>query len=246
MPARGNVPFREAPLPSRQMAVAAAVTSALLLPGFTQYGTGPGGGRLLEGTFPGTFRTGYVYLPPHFDLAVRYPVVYLLHGMPGSPDEFLSGTQLPAFADAAVADGLVRPFIAVMPAAGTRHGYNGEWAGPWERALVDDTIPFVDRHLPTIAAPNGRVIAGLSAGGYGAMDIGLRHIDVFGAVESWGGGVGAPPPPPPRPVSPRRTVRAARERPDAARHFAQGEDRSPWHALLRLERPVAQPLVQGA
>lgn len=169
------------------MAFLAAVTSALLLPGFAPYGTAPGGGRILAGTFPGTFRPGYVYLPPGFDPAVRYPVVYLLHGMPGSPTEYLDGTQLPVFADAAIADGLVRPFIAVMPAAGTKHGYNGEWAGPWERALVDDVVPFVDSHLPTIATPRGRVIAGLSAGGYGAADIGLRHTDVFGAVESWSG-----------------------------------------------------------
>jgi len=169
------------------MALVAAVTSALLLPGFAPYGTGPGGGRILRGTFPGTFRAGYVYLPPQFDPALRYPVVYLLHGMPGSPTEYLDGTQLPAFADTAIADHLVRPFIAVLPAAGTTHGYNGEWAGPWERALVDDVVPFVDRYLPTIAAPRGRVITGLSAGGYGAVDIGLRHTDVFGAVESWSG-----------------------------------------------------------
>jgi S-formylglutathione hydrolase FrmB len=31
------------------------------------------------------------------------------------------------------------------------------------------------------------VIAGLSAGGYGAADIGLRHPGVFGAIESWSG-----------------------------------------------------------
>ena len=31
------------------------------------------------------------------------------------------------------------------------------------------------------------MIAGLSAGGFGAMDIGLRHPDVFGAIEAWSG-----------------------------------------------------------
>jgi len=169
------------------MAFVAAVTSALLLPGFAPYGSGPDGGRILTGTFPGTLRPGYVYLPPGYDPTQRYPVVYLLHGMPGSPTEYLDGTQLPEFADQAIADRVVRPFIAVIPAAGTKRGYNGEWAGPWERAVVDQTVPFVDRWLPTIAAPRGRVIAGLSAGGFGAADIGIRHTDVFGAVESWSG-----------------------------------------------------------
>lgn len=48
-------------------------------------------------------------------------------------------------------------------------------------------IPWVDAHLPTIAAARGRTLAGLSAGGYGAVDIGLRHPLLFGRLESWGG-----------------------------------------------------------
>ena len=31
------------------------------------------------------------------------------------------------------------------------------------------------------------MIAGLSAGGYGALDIGLRHPNLFGTIESWSG-----------------------------------------------------------
>jgi enterochelin esterase-like enzyme len=167
-------------------ALAAFVTAFALL-GFTPAATEPSGGRLLEGTFPGTVRPGYIYLPPAFDPATRYPVVYLLHGMPGSPSEYPHGTQLGTFADAVIGAGLVRPFIAVMPAAGTSPHYDGEWAGRWESSLVDHVVPWVDATLPTIAAPAGRVIAGLSAGGYGAVDIGLRHPTLFGAIESWSG-----------------------------------------------------------
>jgi enterochelin esterase-like enzyme len=165
----------------------AAIVTAFALPGFTPAATEPSGGRLLEGTFPGTARPGYIYLPPAFDPATRYPVVYLLHGMPGSPSEYPNGTQLGAFADAAIDAGIVRPFIAVMPAAGTSPHYDGEWAGPSESALVDHVLPWVDATLPTIATRAGRVIAGLSAGGYGAVDIGLRHPNLFGAIESWSG-----------------------------------------------------------
>jgi enterochelin esterase-like enzyme len=165
----------------------AAIVTAFALPGFTQAALEPGGGRLLQGTFPGTVRAGYVYLPPGFDEARRYPVVYLLHGMPGSPSEYPDGTQLGKFADAAIAAGLVRPFIGVIPAAGTTPHYDGEWAGRWENALVDDVLPWVDSTLPTIPARAGRVIAGLSAGGYGAVDIGLRHPNLFGRIESWSG-----------------------------------------------------------
>lgn len=113
--------------------------------------------------------------------------MYLLHGLPGSPSEYLAGTDLAGFADAGIASGRLRPFIAVLPAAGVDGRYDGEWAGPWEREVVDDVVPFVDAHLSTVEAPAGRVLAGLSAGGFGAVYIALRHPTLFGTVESWSG-----------------------------------------------------------
>ena len=165
----------------------AALVTAFALPGFTPAAPEPGGGRLLEGTFPGTVRAGYVYLPPAFNPANRYPVVYLLRGMPRSPSDVPGRHGARDFADATIAAGLVRPFIGVIPAAGTTPHYDGEWAGRWETALVDNVLPWVDATLPTIAAPAGRVLAGLSAGGYGAVDIALHHPNLFGAIESWSG-----------------------------------------------------------
>lgn len=168
------------------MAAIAALVTAALLPGFTPLAAGPDGGRVLTGVFPGGERPGYLYLPPHFDRATRYPVVYLLHGLRGSPEEYLAGTHLPGFADAAITAGRLRPFIAVMPAAGPDGAYNGEWAGPWEDALLR-TVAWTDANLPTVVSPSGRILAGLSAGGFGAVDIGLRHPSVFGGVGSWDG-----------------------------------------------------------
>jgi enterochelin esterase-like enzyme len=168
------------------MALLAALVTAAALPGFTPFATGPDGGAVLAGMFPGAARPGYVYLPPGYSRAHRYPVVYLLHGMPGSPSEYLDGTNLVEFADAAISSGRLRPFIAVMPAAGPDRAYDGEWAGPWEREVVDD-VPFVDAHLATIDTASGRALAGLSAGGFGAVYIALRHPRLFGAVESWSG-----------------------------------------------------------
>jgi enterochelin esterase-like enzyme len=176
----------------RGVPMLAALLTAAFLPGFALTATGPDGGQVYSGTFPGADRPGCVYLPPGFastpvPAARRYPVVYLLHGMPGSPSEYLDGTQLAEFADAGISSGSLRPFIAVAPAAGPDRNYNGEWAGRWERDLVQQIVPWVDTELPTMATRRGRVIAGLSAGGYGAADIGLQHADLFGAIESWSG-----------------------------------------------------------
>jgi len=169
------------------MQLFAAAVASLVLPGFAATPQQPTSGQLLAGVFPGTVRPGYVYLPPGFDPARRYPVVYLLHGLPGDPSEYVDGVQLTAFADAGIARGMLRPFIAVIPAAGDDASYDGEWAGPWETALVDEIVPWVDANLPTIHSPAGRVVAGLSAGGFGATDIALRNPGLFGVVESWSG-----------------------------------------------------------
>lgn len=168
------------------MAAIAAMVTAVLLPGFSAMAPGPAGGQVLSGVFPGGERPVYIYLPPRFDPAVRYPVVYLLHGIRGSPAEYLDGVDLAGFADRAISEGRLRPFIAVMPAAGPNRDYNGEWAGPWEQALLW-TVAWTDANLPTIASAKGRVLAGLSAGGFGAVDIGLRHPRLFGRIESWSG-----------------------------------------------------------
>jgi len=167
--------------------ILATLISAFVIPGFSPIADEPNGGQLLTGTFAGTARPGFIYLPPAFDSSRRYPVVYLLHGLPGSPSEYIDSLQLGQFADSEITSGAMRPFIAIVPAAGTTPHYGGEWAGPWETALIKEIVPWVDAQLPTVAGTAGRILAGLSAGGFGAVNIAVRHPGVFGAVESWSG-----------------------------------------------------------
>jgi enterochelin esterase-like enzyme len=164
------------------------------LPGpFVAVSHGPAGGTIWSGRIPNTVvpgdaRASAIYLPPGFDRARRYPVVYLLHGMRGSPSGFYRALHLANVADGLITSGRTPPFIAVMPAAGPRvNPGSGEWAGVWETYVVRDVVPWVDAQLRTIATPKGRALAGLSAGGFGAMDIGLRNPGIFGTLESWGG-----------------------------------------------------------
>lgn len=160
-------------------------------PGLTQFEIGPAGGMLLQAVIPNPAipwapRPTVVYLPPSFSVSARYPVLYLLHGFPGSPYQFADGLRLAQTADRMIAAGSLRPFIAVIPPAGldVRHG---DWAGPWEDYLVQQVLPWVDGHLPVLTTRSARLVAGLSSGAYGALDIALRHPLLFGTVESWSG-----------------------------------------------------------
>jgi poly(3-hydroxybutyrate) depolymerase len=175
-----------------QLAMAAAVLSLVAPAGWFNAAHGPAGGTIWEGRIPNTFvpadtRLSAIYLPPGYSPARRYPVVYLLHGMRGSPSSIFDAMRLPDAADRLIASG-APPFIAVMPVAGpTVHPNRGEWAGVWEDYLVRDVVPWVDQNLPTIATAHGRALEGLCAGGFGAIDIGLRHQGIFGTLGSFEG-----------------------------------------------------------
>ena len=179
--------------PAGVVAHASTGSAGSLLPGsFVQVGTGPVGGTLWAGAIPDAGvpalrRASVVYLPPHVTAGARYPVLYLLHGFRGSPWQYSSGLQLVTIADRAIALRTVRPFIAVARPAGLTSAYDGEWAGAWETYLVRDVVPWVDSHLPASRAGSQRAVAGLSAGAFGAIDIGLRHPGLFGTLESWSG-----------------------------------------------------------
>jgi enterochelin esterase-like enzyme len=177
------------------LALAAAGTaspSRSLLPGFDFTSYGSGNGTVLGGTIAGKYApaqagTSYVYLPPGYTTDHRYPVVYLLHGLPGDPRIYVRASHLAQVAAQLIAAG-APPFIGVAPYAGPpSHRANAEWAGRWESYLVKNVVPWADAHLPTIPSAAGRTIAGLSAGGFGAVDIGLRHPGMFGTLESWSG-----------------------------------------------------------
>lgn len=160
---------------------------------WTLMSQGTSGGAIWQGQIPNLIarwdrRLSAVYLPPNYDPARRYPVVYLLHGMRGRPSSFVDGLHIAAVADGLIESGRTPPFIAVMPVAGPIvNPDSGEWAGIWENYVVHDVVPWVDAHLPTIPTPAGRALEGLCAGGFGAIDIGLRHPGVFGTLGSWEG-----------------------------------------------------------
>jgi enterochelin esterase-like enzyme len=172
--------------------LAALAAAAALLPGFTSVSTGPDGGSMWAGMIPhphavDALRQSVVYLPPNVSTSTRYPVVYLLHGFRGSPYGYVDGLRFATIADREITSGRVPPFIAVIPAAGPTVRYDGEWAGRWETFLVRDVVPWVDRTLPARRDRADRAIGGDSAGGYGAVDIGLRHPGLFAVLESWSG-----------------------------------------------------------
>jgi enterochelin esterase-like enzyme len=143
----------------------------------------------------GRSATYQLYLPPGYAagvrLGARYPVLYLLHPPPGSPAGYLTIGALQQRMDTLIAHRAIRPYLVAIPDGHTkRDGNDTEWAnagaGRYEDFMLD-VVRTVDHHWSTIPARGDRAIAGLSEGGYGAANVTLRHLDVFGAFESWSG-----------------------------------------------------------
>lgn len=130
----------------------------------------------------------WVYVPPGYSQHpdTRYPVVYLLHGSPGTGSDWVAAGHVDTMLDGLIASGAVPPLVAVIPDVDL--GVEDEpvdYPPPGAQRgtfVVDDVVPWADDHLRTVADPQHRVIGGMSAGGFGALLLGIEHRDVFGGV----------------------------------------------------------------
>ena len=134
-----------------------------------------------------------VYLPPSYDEspAHSYPSLYLLHGIydsdrtwteawPGSPAGYAT---LQGLMDRGIHDGTVAEMIVVIPdSEKTCHYTNSPLKGRWEDFLRGDLVSFVDREYRTLRDSAARGIAGHSMGGHGAIKLGMKYPETFGAV----------------------------------------------------------------
>jgi enterochelin esterase-like enzyme len=123
-----------------------------------------------------------VYLPDGYETSkLRYPVLYLLHGANGNENEWAVKGHAQQTLDGLIATGAIPPMVVVMPGH-----YQGWWAdgnaGKGESALLTEVMPHVESRYKVIAERRGRLIAGLSAGGYGTVNIVFAHPDRFAAA----------------------------------------------------------------
>jgi S-formylglutathione hydrolase FrmB len=144
----------------------------------------------LPGKLSGYSRRGLVYLPPQYGEAryarVRFPVVELFHGTPGSPLSWNTVLKIGQVADSLLAAHLIGPMVLVMPAInGTGHNYQDCVNSP---TLKDETYLTLDvrsdllAHYRVSHDPSEWGLTGYSSGGYCTANLALRHRGSFGAA----------------------------------------------------------------
>lgn len=112
----------------------------------------------------------------------RYPVLYLLHGLFGRHDDWITRTNLAEYA--------THYQLIIVTPEGHDSWYVDSATVPqdkYESYVVRELIPDVDARYRTIKDRRARGIAGLSMGGYGALKFGIKHRDVFAFAGSLSG-----------------------------------------------------------
>ena len=123
----------------------------------------------------------------------------LLHGIGGDEKEWLDGGNPHMILDNLYADKKIEPMIVVMPNGRAmkddRAGGNifdsvkVQAFATFEKDLLNDLIPFIERNFPVHTDREHRALAGLSMGGGQSLNFGLGNLDRF----AWIGGFSSAP-----------------------------------------------------
>lgn len=136
-----------------------------------------------------------VYLPDGFDKSGKqYPVVYLLHGLYGTYQDWEKTGRMQDVADELIRSGEAKEMVIIMPNAGHPDIHN-EWNGyfnmpgwSYEDFFFKEFIPSVEKKYRCVGDKGHRAIMGLSMGGGGSTVYAQRHPDMFSscyAMSAW-------------------------------------------------------------
>lgn len=123
-----------------------------------------------------------VYLPAGYpNGSAHYRVIYFLHGLPANPSTYKTNAFVAASLSAK------QHAIVVAPQGARDFDSDREYldwdaAEDWPQAIAHDLPQCIDKRFRTIANRFGRALIGLSAGGYGAFNIGLRNLSMLSLI----------------------------------------------------------------
>jgi S-formylglutathione hydrolase FrmB len=134
-----------------------------------------------------------IWLPASYaSSSSRYPAVYFLAGFGESPSTAAIGAVLQDLVETGRAPEMILVGIGGVNSLGGSFYVDSPVTGNWAQAIRTDVVDWVDAHHRTLATPASRGIAGFSMGGFGALDLAMRHPDVFGSVCALSPGLFAP------------------------------------------------------
>lgn len=143
----------------------------------------------VRGWAAGTTGDVIVWLPPQYGAKeyahTRFPVIEVLHGIPGTPRSFLRGMRLGRIMADEISAGRAEPAILVLPTITPDRVNTGCADVPGKSKvatwLTEDVVKTVMRNFRALPAPRGWAVMGISTGGYCAARLALEYPGTFAA-----------------------------------------------------------------
>ena len=134
-------------------------------------------------------RSVYVYLPPQYFQpayrSYRFPAIELLHGFPGTPEDWITVVGVTQMMQQLVSSGQAKPAVLVMPDANGGRAVSlqclNQFNGPQDATYLAQDLPqFISQRLRVEPPGPAWGIAGYSEGGFCAANLGLKYGNRFG------------------------------------------------------------------
>lgn len=137
-----------------------------------------------------------VYTPAGYETSkTKYPVLYVLHGIGGDEDAWVTQGRATQILDNLIACGEAKPMIVVFT-----NGNISQEAAPGENSTgyvnptmnlpqtmegtfetaFPEIVKFIDSRYRTIAKKDSRAVCGLSMGGFHTLYLSLNYPELFG------------------------------------------------------------------
>ena len=130
-----------------------------------------------------------VWTPPQYNEAqyrtYRFPVMMLLHGVPGSPSSWVEGGNLPASIARLMSSGEVKPAIVVVPVidpggvdtdcSNTSTHENATW-------LAEDVPELINNQFRTLTEAKAWGLIGFSTGGLCSVKLSMQYPKTFASA----------------------------------------------------------------
>ena len=134
-----------------------------------------------------------VYIPQNANVK-ELPVLYFLHGQTGD-ERLLEQLGVEHTMERLQGEQKVKPMIIVCPNLNNSRGIDScktyqriqgkhgmIYKGLYEKYLILELIPYVEKWVGTRTNREHRFIGGISAGGYAALHNGFRHPELFSKI----------------------------------------------------------------
>lgn len=145
----------------------------------------------------GKERRCFVYTPAGYDAGkAKYPVLYLQHGMGEDERGWSQQGKMQYILDNLIAAGKAKPMIVVMDNGNCSYSFGAkrgesmaEFGASFQKVLLSDIIPYVEKNFRTKTDRDNRAMAGLSWGGKQTLEITTANLDRFSYIGTFSGAI---------------------------------------------------------